>query len=470
MFRIFKKNLFLLILSLFFLIPTPAYAHAFGQQYVLPVPFWLYAYGAASAVIISFVIVGFFVKETKKKSGYPTKDITGILNFAQNRAFLNIVKAISVLLLIITILSGLFGIQDPTANFNMTFFWIIFYLGIAYISALFGDIYATLNPWKIISEKFFSNEEKIFQYPKKLGYCPALLFYFLFVWIELVGRVGPYGLSLALVIYSVISFLGAYSFGYETWFRYGDFFSVFYRLLGNLSIVEKKGNKFYLRPPFVGVLNKKVEHFSIVLFVLFMLSSTAFDGFRETQSWWDLYFNALAPVQNLLGDNAPAILSTLGLIAAPLVFLSLYLLLIWLMKVIVGIKTSFKDLVFSFAFSLIPIALVYNIAHYYTLLAIQGQAIISLISDPLGIGWNLFHTKDFLPNIGLISVNSIWHSQVLFILVGHIAAVYLAHIVAIETFPTHRKAILSQFPMLALMVAYTVAGLWILSQPLTSGF
>src|SRR5581483_362095 len=140
------------------------------------------------------------------------------------------------------------------------------------------------------------------------------------------------------------------------------------------------------------------------------------------------------------------------------------------MKVIVGIKTSFKDLVFSFAFLLIPIALVYNIAYYYTLLAIQGQAIISLISDPLGIGWNLFHTKDFLPNIGLISVNSIWHSQVLFILVGHIAAVYLAHIVAIETFPTHRKAILSQFPMLALMVAYTVAGLWILSQPLTSGF
>ena len=62
----------------------------------------------------------------------------------------------------------------------------------------------------------------------------------------------------------------------------------------------------------------------------------------------------------------------------------------------------------------------------------------------------------------------IWHTQVLLMLGGHVVAVYLAHVVALRVFPSHRQGVVSQLPMLALMVAYTCLGLWVLSLPLAS--
>ena len=119
----------------------------------------------------------------------------------------------------------------------------------------------------------------------------------------------------------------------------------------------------------------------------------------------------------------------------------------------------------EFAPTLLPIAAAYHIAHYYTLLVIQGQDIVHLISDPFGFGWNIFGTANFKPNIALIDTKFIWNSQVIIIVLGHIIAVYLAHIRSIQLFKSDRKAILSQIPMLILMVFYTVVGLWILSLP-----
>ena len=57
--------------------------------------------------------------------------------------------------------------------------------------------------------------------------------------------------------------------------------------------------------------------------------------------------------------------------------------------------------------------------------------------------------------------------QVILIVLGHVIAVYLAHLRAGERFKTARNALLSQYPMLLLMVAYTMTSLWILAQPIT---
>lgn len=118
---------------------------------------------------------------------------------------------------------------------------------------------------------------------------------------------------------------------------------------------------------------------------------------------------------------------------------------------------------------MLPIALVYNIAHYYTLFLIQGQSLIPRLSDPFNFGWNLIGTVNYTPNVGIIGASFIWNSQVSFIILGHIAAVYLAHVIALKIFSHQKRAVISQIPMLILMVAYTVTGLWILSQPLTIG-
>jgi hypothetical protein len=117
----------------------------------------------------------------------------------------------------------------------------------------------------------------------------------------------------------------------------------------------------------------------------------------------------------------------------------------------------------DFLLSLVPIALVYAVAHYFTLLVIQGQFAIPLASDPFGYGWDLFGTSDYAPNIAPLSPNTVWYVQVGALVGGHVAGLAVAHDRAVTTLAP-RDALRSQYPMLALMVLYTIAGLWLLSR------
>lgn len=126
-----------------------------------------------------------------------------------------------------------------------------------------------------------------------------------------------------------------------------------------------------------------------------------------------------------------------------------------------------KEMAIRFSFSLLPIVLVYHAAHYFTLLFSQGLQVFALISDPFGWGWNLFGSKDL--KIGtIIQAGTVWHTQVGLIIIGHIAAVYIAHLEALKMFMSSRSAALSQIPMLSLMMILTAAGLWILSLPISN--
>lgn len=464
-----RKWLLTLLFILPLISPNPVSAHAFGKLYNLPVPFWMYLYGGAAAVTVSFIIIGYFINKTRSNLSFPAKDLSkiSIFSFFISKQFLNILKIISVFLFFLAITTGLVGEDSSYSNFNMTFFWIIFVLGLTYLTALIGNIYSVINPWKVLVEWFEnlsgSKIKGFVKYPEKLAYWPALIFYFLFIWIELLGQTTPSSLSFLLIQYTLISIAGINIIGKNNWFMYGDFFSVFFRLVSKISPIEHRDGKLYLRPPFVGLIRNNAQHFSLLLFILFMLSSTAFDGFRETGHWYRLYWQSLS-------DVIPyQLFQTIGLAISPFVFLMIYFVFIALAKFLAQSKSSVSELSLRFAYSLIPIAFVYNAAHYYTLLLTQGQEIIRMGSDPFGFGWNLFGTSGFVSNLSIVDASITWHTQVALILVGHIAGVYLAHIIALNIFPSHKKALFSQFPMLLLMVTYTMIGLWILSQPITSG-
>jgi hypothetical protein len=109
------------------------------------------------------------------------------------------------------------------------------------------------------------------------------------------------------------------------------------------------------------------------------------------------------------------------------------------------------------------LALVYVVAHYFSLLVFQGQALIYLASDPLGKGWDLFGTADFRPAENVFSPNTIWYVQVGVLVVGHVLGLVLAHERAVALFSSARTAIRTQYAMLVLMVLYTCTGLWLLS-------
>ena len=113
-----------------------------------------------------------------------------------------------------------------------------------------------------------------------------------------------------------------------------------------------------------------------------------------------------------------------------------------------------------------PIAVADQVAHCYTLLLVQGQAFVARLSDPFGWGWNLFGTVGFQPRYDLVGAGFVWYSQVALIVVGHVIAVYLAHLISLRLLGDPRRALLSQIPMLVLMVLYTVCSLWILAQPI----
>ena len=471
------------------LLPAVAQAHSFGRIYNLPVPFWMYAYGASAALLLSFLVVGYFVSAGEAQRPERQRDVSHWL--PRLRCLLPWLQGLSLFLLALCIATGLFGSRDPYRNFNMTFFWILFVLGFSYFSALGGDLYERLNPWRLlvqgVGRLFRGFTDGRLRYPPRLAYWPALGLYMRFIWIELFSHTRPFSLAVLLLAYSAITLFGVWLFGAAAWFRYCDFLAVFLRLIARMSPFDYRPatqpgerGRLLLRMPFSGLLQQRAEHISLLLFVLFMLSSTAFDGLRATVFWYKLFWgDASGLLTQWLGrppiyafvQLRPWYLAydTFWLLVSPFIYLAVYLLFIWLAKRFTRSRRSLHELALAFAYSLLPIALVYNITHYYTLILTQGVKIVSLLSDPFGWGWNLFGTAGLLRAPILPEMGTVWHTQVGLIVFGHIVSVYLAHVEALRLFPSRGKAVLSQLPMLVLMMLFTVVGLWIMLQPISPG-
>ena len=101
---------------------------------------------------------------------------------------------------------------------------------------------------------------------------------------------------------------------------------------------------------------------------------------------------------------------------------------------------------------------------------VQSQNLLPLLNDPLGRGWHLFPAlAGYRPSFALAQAATVWYAQVVLIVLGHVIAVYLSHLRAGERFRTAQRALLSQYPMLILMIGYTMVSLSILAAPTTTG-
>jgi hypothetical protein len=460
-----------------------------GAVYNLPIPFGMYASGAGAALVVSFIVVA-FVLRAPAATGNIDAAPPGSRHVSQlslPRWVISSASCASLFGLLLTIVTGLLGSANPLANFNMTFFWIIFWLGLTYITALLGDLYSLANPWRALCGWLEHASPGIFRgrfrYPAWFGYYPALVLYATLIWTELFGQIQPRTLSLMLLGYTGLNVAAAWVVGKDIWFRYGEFFSVFFRLIGKMAPIEyscnSDGDAVYgirIRRPFVGLLEVSADHFSLLLFVVFMLSSTAFDGAHETVPWVGMFWKGIYPIVSdhivqpyLIWVSAYYIWQSAMLLLLPLCYLAVYLILLWLARTVTHSGSTLPRLALRFAFTLIPIAFVYNMTHYYGEFASQGIQVLRMVSDPFSFGWNLFGTAHRFTDPIVLDAGAVWHTQVGLILFGHIASVYLAHVEALKVFPSARHAVLSQLPMLLLMVLLTTAGLWILSLPIDAG-
>jgi hypothetical protein len=387
---------------------------------------------------------------------------------------------------LLTIIAGLIGNQDPARNIAMDLFWVVFLLGFAYLTLLVGDLYALINPWKWSVEQLerlgFNLTIPRVTYPNNLAYWPAFVLYLAFIWLELFVSPKPDLLTAALLMYSAITLIGVILFGRVAWFAQGDLFSTYFRLIAKLAPIEYRtvgngtGWKLRFRSPFVAAINEQPTAMSFVLFVLLMLSSTTYDAIHGTALWTRLYWGTLlwllqpiwaedlSKAQHLLMGGYLVYLRA-GLLLFPFLYLGTYLLVLKGVQFLTRTTLTLRTLALRFAYSLIPIAVAYNFAHYCAFLLVEVRNLPSRISDPFGLGWNLLGILPG-PSVASLQMSTIWHVQVGVLILGHVIGVYLAHEIALRTFPGLRCAIVSQVPILALMLIYTTLGLWVLSLPL----
>lgn len=446
------------------IVPQAAFAHAFGANYTLPLPLAFYFVAAGAALVASFAILALFSRPHAAQS--EAAHVRSYRLFGVHTYAIYALKALGLVVLGITLITAFFGGSEVGTNPTPILFWIVLLLGMTYLAALVGGLWEKLNPFKTLSVWFIGEDSApLLRYPASFGYLPALALYFALLWFELLsfglGTVSS-AIGTALLGYVVLSFAGALIFGTRNWFTYGDFFSVFFGVVGRFAPLQLTEKELQLTWPGERLIEERPAHLSLLVFILFMLSSTAFDALKETEPWIDFFFRG--PLQ----DHYHLFLHT-ALILSPFVFLALYTAAIYLMKLLAGMDTSLRALLLRFALSLVPIVVVYHFAHYAPLLIFEGQNIIPMLSDPLAKGWNLLGTAGYSASPDIIGAKAVWYLQIIPIIVGHIIATYIAHRIALRECSTRTAVILGQLPMLLLMVAYTVFGLWILSLPFGVG-
>ena len=196
-----------------------------------------------------------------------------------------------------------------------------------------------------------------------------------------------------------------------------------------------------------------------------MIGSVTFDGASEAQPWTDISPDLAQFFQDLglSPQNSLELAFLLGLILAILLVYGFYRLGV-LGARSVGGGFSANRLANAFVHSLVPIALAYVSAHYFTLLLFQGQAMAYLASDPLGDGSDIFGTANNQIDYTIIGGETTWYFQVGFVVAGHVAALVLAHDRALALYSDAKQAVRSQYWMLAVMVGFTSLALWLLSQ------
>src|SRR5690606_574900 len=166
---------------------STATAHSFGRIYNLPVPFWMYAWGGAAALLLSFLVVGWFATAPAGAREPRSLDLTHsrFVRALRLARLPQLWRALALISLFACVLSGGFGTRDPYRNFNMTFFWVVFVLGFAYLTAVVGNVYATLNPWRtlagLVGRIWRGFLQGRVRYPAWLAYWPAVLLYMLFI-------------------------------------------------------------------------------------------------------------------------------------------------------------------------------------------------------------------------------------------------------------------------------------------------
>lgn len=438
----------------------------------LPVPRWLFYWGGAVVLVVSFIVLGALWPKPQLAPHASGRALSAGLSRFVLGPLRVVLQVSSVVLLVLVVASAAFGTHNAFENLAPTFVWVVFWLGLPVLSVLFGDVWRALSPWRALADGYVWLRElggrearPLASYPERLGRVPGAVALFAFAAMELTysDPSSPRALAFAIGLYSYLALFGMAAFGRKTWVERGEGFAILFAYFARMAPVAAREGRLRLRIPFAGLAGAEPVPGS-ALFLAVALGSVGFDGFSRTITWQDLVARIEGPYvvdRPGLGELLVTGVDLAGLVAAIAVvgvaFLGACALARWTVN-------APRSLVPEFVLSLVPIAFVYEVAHYFSLFVLQGQFLAPLLSDPLGRGWDLLRTADVTPNLAALTPNTIWYVQALSLVLGHMVGLTVAHDRAVAIFRDRQDALRSQYAMLALMVVYTVGGLWLLSR------
>ncbi|MGI5215998.1 hypothetical protein [Plantactinospora sp. CA-290183] len=432
-------------------------AHGVGGRQDLPIPFAYAVTGAALALVISFLALGALWREPRLAdpgAGRPLPaGLAGLVDSAGCRWAL---RGLGLLLAAYFCL-GLFLGPDDERNPTAGTLYILFWVGLVPLSLLFGPVWRLLNPLRTLhllgcAVLRRDRDRGPLALAPGLGYWPAAVGLTAFVWLELVApdRATLPVIRAWLICYAVGTLVAATLFG-ARWFDRGDAFEAYSGLVGRLAPLGRRDDGTLVwRNPLEGMATLRAAP-GLTATVVVLLGSTLFDSLVSTPGWARFTYRL---------DLSPTLVGTLGLGAVVGAVLAVYVGACALAARLAGADRA-GQVAGRFAHSIVPIAVGYVLAHYYSLLVVDGQRTLSLLSDPLVTGADWLGTRDWVANTALITPASVATLQVTLIVLGHLLGTVLSHDRTLEVFPG-RSALAAQVPLLVLMVGYTVAGLLLL--------
>ena len=476
--------------------PFPVAAHALGQAFTLPVPLTLYLLAAAAAVAASFVVAVVVVRPSGPVPAYCHRPVRAV-TARWGGPLLNV---IGVLWWFGTIAIGF--VVDPISPLAAVLFWIVVWVGLPIITVLAGNPWPSLSPFRTVFGLLegaarligFDRIDLGLRYPVKLGRWPAVVLLFVAVWCELVlpDRTTPRVVASLLTGYTLLTLVGMSLFGRVGWLRNVELFEVYLGWFGRVgplgrrvvqadtcaecgeqcypahcvdcpecaAVAERGDRQPELRPWFTGLTEVRHADWSDAGFIVLALAAVSFDGLSETSAWGAVmnpFFPALTPIVGPLATVL--VLQTAGLLVLWVGFLGAFSAAAFLTRAMHDRAIEPEPMgatAGAYAATLLPIAGGYLVAHYLTLL-VQGVVWLpSLLADPIA---------GVAPPLDWMPISVVWYLSVGAIVVGHIAAVVLAHRLALRDAP--RRPILAGLPLVILMIGYTVFSLWIIAQPIT---
>lgn len=428
-------------------------AHGIGVRGDLPLPVWMVSYGAGLVLVLSFAALAVLWPRPRFEGRRTGARFTGGLDRAV-RALEWPVRVLGLAVFAVVWAAALFGPFMTERNLAPWAIYVVFWVGGLIVSGLVGDVWAVLSPFETARRLAPSNrDDGDADAPlERVGVWPAAVLLLAFAWLELVHPTpaAPRTLGQAITVYVAIMAVGVGWSGWR-WLRSAEAFGALFRIVARMAPLHRDDDgRLRLRWPLAG-LSDLETHPGTTALVLIALGSTTFDGITRQPFWESL----------LAGRTgwAAVPLSTLGLLGAIGAVTALYRLAMREAAVRTGRDAG--ELTDLFVHSLVPIALAYAVAHYFSLLAFETNRFLALLSDPFSRGWDLLGTAGWRVDYTTISTATIAWVQAAAIVVGHLAGVLLAHDRAVALFEG-RHATRSQYALLVAMVAYTIGGLVLL--------